>query len=127
MKPLLNRTRLLLALAGLVTLTACDMLGVESASATAARREAEGKAIGGACRHAGRAIEDCYGLNRKADKAAVFAGWREMNDYMRENKIEAVPPSMQRGGGKSSESDTEATEKPAPAASEPKAKPKRPS
>ncbi len=92
MKPLLNRTRLLLALAGLVTLTACDMLGVESASATAARREAEGKAIGGACRHAGRAIEDCYGLNRKADKAAVFAGWREMNDYMRENKVETVVP-----------------------------------
>jgi hypothetical protein len=92
MKPLLNRTRLLLSLAGLVTLTACDMLGVESASATAARREAEGKAIGGACRHAGRAIEDCYGLNRKADKAAVFAGWREMNDYMRENKVETVVP-----------------------------------
>ncbi len=92
MKPLLNRTRLLLALAGLVTLTACDMLGVESASATAARREAEGKAIGGACWHAGRAIEDCYGLNRKADKAAVFAGWREMNDYMRENKVETVVP-----------------------------------
>ena len=92
MKPLLNRTRLLLALAGLVTLTACDMLGVESASAMSARREAEGKAIGGACRHAGRAIEDCYGLNRKADKAAVFAGWREMNDYMRENKVETVVP-----------------------------------
>ncbi len=92
MKPLWNRTRLLLALAGLVTLTACDMLGVESASATAARREAEGKAIGGACRHAGRAIEDCYALNRKADKAAVFAGWREMNDYMRENKVETVVP-----------------------------------
>jgi len=92
MKPLLNRTRRLLALAGLVTLTACDMLGVESASATAARQEAEGKAIGGACRHAGRAIEDCYGLNRRADKAAVFAGWREMNDYMRENKVETVVP-----------------------------------
>ena len=97
MKPLLNRTRLLLALAGLVTLTACDMLGVESASATSARREAEGKAIGGACRHAGRAIEDCYGLNRKADKAAVFAGWREMNDYMRENKIDTVAPQLGAG------------------------------
>jgi len=79
-----------------ITLTAlagCDMLGVESASAVAARKEAEGKAIGGACRHAGRAIEDCYTLNRKADKAAVFAGWREMNDYMRENKMEAVAPA----------------------------------
>ena len=22
----------------------------------------------------------------------MFAGWREMNDYMRENKIEPMPP-----------------------------------
>ena len=75
-------------------LAGCDMLGIESATAIAAQREAEGKAIGGACRHAGRAIEDCFALNRKADKAAVFAGWREMNDYMRENKIEPVPPQL---------------------------------
>jgi hypothetical protein len=75
-------------------LTACDLLGLEPASAMAARKEAEGTAIGGACRHAGRAIEDCYTLNRRADKAAVFAGWREMNDYMRENKIEAVTPEI---------------------------------
>ncbi len=73
-------------------LTGCDALGIEPASALAARREAEGKAVGGACRHSGRAIEDCYGLNKRADKSAVFAGWREMNDYMRENKIEAVMP-----------------------------------
>jgi hypothetical protein len=75
----------------LLAVSGCDMLGVEPASAVAARKEAEGKAVGGACRHAGRAIEDCYALNRKADKAAVFAGWREMNDYMRENKIDTVP------------------------------------
>jgi hypothetical protein len=24
----------------------------------------------------------------------VFAGWRDMNDYMRENKIEPVPPQL---------------------------------
>ena len=85
---------LLVAALGALLLSGCDMLGLESATAVAARREAEGKAIGGACRHAGRAIEDCYALNRKADKAAVFAGWREMNDYMRENKIEPVPPQL---------------------------------
>jgi hypothetical protein len=72
----------------------CEMLGIESAQAVAEKREADGKAIGGACRHAGRAIEDCYALNRKADKAAVFAGWREMNDYMRENKIDSVAPQL---------------------------------
>ena len=86
--------RALLGMGLLVTLMGCDMLGVESASSMAARREAEGKAIGGACRHAGRALEDCYAMNRKADKAAVFAGWREMNDYMRENKVETVSPQV---------------------------------
>ncbi|MDP1690986.1 MAG: hypothetical protein Q8L49_03335 [Burkholderiaceae bacterium] len=67
-------------------------MGGEAAQAVAARKEAEGRAIGGACRHAGRAIEDCFALNKRADKAALFAGWREMNDYMRENKIEVVLP-----------------------------------
>ena len=68
-------------------LAGCEQLGMESP-------EKAGKAIGGACRHAGRAIEDCYALNKKAERAAVFAGWREMNDYMRENKIEAVAPQL---------------------------------
>ena len=73
----------------------CDQLGIESASAIAARKEADGKAIGGACRHAARAIEDCYVLNRRADRAAIYAGWREMNEYMRENKLEPVVPQIQ--------------------------------
>ena len=89
------RKTLLLAAAMLVA--GCDLLGIESAQALAEKREADGKAVGGACRHAGRAIEDCYALNRKADRAAVFAGWRDMNDYMRENKIETVAP--QQGAG----------------------------
>ena len=75
-------------------LAGCEQLGMESPEKAAATREADGKAIGGACRHAGRAIEDCYALNKKAERAAVFAGWREMNDYMRENKIEAVAPQL---------------------------------
>jgi hypothetical protein len=89
--------RTLLAPAALLLsfmLGGCDLLGIEPASALAARKEAEGKAVGGACRHSGRAIEDCYLLNKRADKAAVFSGWREMNDYMRENKIESVSPQV---------------------------------
>ncbi len=31
-------------------------------------------------------------LNKRADKAALFAGWREMNDYMRDNKVDVVTP-----------------------------------
>jgi hypothetical protein len=71
----------------------CDLLGIEPASAAAERRAADGKAVGGACRHAGRAIEDCYTRNPKAERAAVFAGWREMDDHMRENRIEVVAPA----------------------------------
>ena len=70
------------------------MLGIESPEKIAAMREADGRAIGAACRQAGRAIEDCFAINKKADNAAVFAGWRDMNDYMRENKIEAMPPQL---------------------------------
>ena len=92
-----RRTFVAVALASSL-LAGCDMLGgalgLESPEKAAAAREADGKAIGGACRHAGRAIEDCYALNKKAEKASVFAGWRDMNDYMRENKIEPVAPQV---------------------------------
>ena len=107
-------------------LAGCDMLGgalgIESPEKVAAVREADGRAIGGACRHAGRAIEDCYALNRKADKASMFAGWRDMNDYMRENKIEAVapqlavsppaPPATQVAGAKAEAAESDSSAKP---------------
>lgn len=81
------------ALSLVLLLAGCDIFG-ESAESVAARREAEGKAVGSACRHAMRAIEDCYALNPKAPKASVFAGWREMDEYMRENKLEGVAPTI---------------------------------
>ena len=54
------------------------------------QREANAKAIGGGCRHGLRSIEDCYILNESASKADIFTGWRAMDEYMRENKIEGV-------------------------------------
>lgn len=90
----MRRFALLLVLAGAFSAAGCDQLGIESAEKIASARDADGKAIGGACRHAGRAIEDCFVIYKKADRAAVFAGWRDMNDYMRENKIEPVPPQL---------------------------------
>lgn len=80
----------MLLFAGL--LAGCEQLGIDDPAKVAAAKEAEGKAVGSACRHALRAIEDCYALNPKAQKAAVFAGWREMDEYMRENKLEGVVP-----------------------------------
>lgn len=82
----------------LLALAACDQLGIEDPVKVAAAKEADGKAIGSACRHAMRAIEDCYALNPKAHKAAVFAGWKEMDEYMRENKLEGIAPVVPRPG-----------------------------
>ncbi len=92
----MRRSLLVLLTFGSVLTAGCDALGIESGTATAARKEAEGKAIGSACRHALRAIEDCYTLYPKASKAAVYAGWLEMDGYMRENKLEGIVPVVPR-------------------------------
>jgi hypothetical protein len=75
-------------------LSGCDLQSIQAAMADPkiAQREAEAKAIGSACRHGLRSIEDCYSLNEKASKSAIFNGWKEMDLYMRENKIEGVAP-----------------------------------
>lgn len=117
----MSRPALILVAALLPALAGCELMGGESAEAVAARREAEGKAVGGGCRHAGRAIEDCFALNKRADKAAVFAGWREMNDYMRDNKVETVSP---QGGPAPAESAAKA-EPPAEPAAKPPGKGKK--
>lgn len=81
-------------LAATALLSGCDMLGtlgVVTPGQKMAEAEAESKAIGGACRHALRSIEDCYRDNPKSSKAQVFEGWREMDIYMRENEIEGMP------------------------------------
>ncbi|MGM9426654.1 hypothetical protein [Hydrogenophaga sp. MI9] len=74
-------------------LTGCDALGIESSAQVAERKQAEAHAIGSACRHAIRSIEDCFKTNPKAGKAAVFAGWKEMDQYMRDNQIVGMPSS----------------------------------
>lgn len=89
--------------------TGCEQLGFPDPAKVEAAREAEGKAIGGACRHSGRALEDCYKLNPKASKAAIYAGWRDMDAYMRENNIEIVP-SNAAPAGKPAEEKSEADE-----------------
>ena len=114
-------------------LAGCEQLGFEDPVAEKAREEAEGKAIGSGCRQTGRALEDCYQLNRRAPKAAIFAGWRDMDGYMRENKIEEIkpessepaaspPPKSGRplnsaaGAAEAEQPKSEAAAKPAPAA-----------
>lgn len=91
-KPLALLPFLFLALSG------CDQidqrLGLEDPAKKEARTEAEGKAVGGACRQSGRAIEDCYSIYSWLPKAAIYAGWRDMDAYMRDNHIETVTPVL---------------------------------
>jgi hypothetical protein len=81
--------RRLITLLLALPLAACDLPGM-GPDPRIAQREADARAIGGACRHGLRSIEDCYSLNEKASKAAIFAGWKDMDQYMRDNKIEGV-------------------------------------
>jgi hypothetical protein len=84
------RIRSLLAACLLTVAAGCERLGMPDPEKQAAQKEADGRAVGAGCRHSGRPIEDCYKLNPKAPKAAVFAGWKDMNDYMAENKIQTA-------------------------------------
>lgn len=101
--------RLVLAVALPLLLGACDIPGM-GPDPRVAQREEEAKAIGGACRFAVRGIEDCYANNPKASKAAIFTGWKDMDGYMRENKIEGIP-----AGATAAASPPEQAPTPAPA------------
>ena len=88
--PLLHAMTLRLFItAAALLLVGCDLPGM-GPDPRIAQREAEANAIGGACRHGLRSIEDCYSLNEGISKAAIFAGWKEMDQYMRDNKIEGI-------------------------------------
>ena len=78
-------------LAATLLLTGCDLDSL-LADPKAVQKEADAKAIGSACRHGLRSIEDCFAMNDKASKAAIFAGGKDMDQYMRDNKIDGVEP-----------------------------------
>ena len=88
----------LLLLAITMSLAGCDNIAALMADPKVAQRIADSKAIGSACRYGMRSIEDCYALNEKASKAAVFDGWKEMDQYMRDNKIDGVASKGVKAG-----------------------------
>lgn len=99
--------KLLYLMLSLVLLTACERLGVPDPAKEAALKEADAKATGSACRHAGRAIEDCYALNPDAARAPIYAGWKEMNDYMRENSMTEVKPVVEASASASASAEAD--------------------
>lgn len=91
-------TRVFILLIAVLPLWGCDQvnqkLGLEDTAKKEARTEAEAKAVGSACRHSGRAIEDCYAIYSWLPKAGVYEGWRDMDAYMRENSIDTIVPQL---------------------------------
>ncbi|GGX90686.1 hypothetical protein [Vogesella alkaliphila] len=79
--------RAYLLLPALALLSGCNW--VMNVSGLAAEAN---KAIGAACRQTGRSLEACYTRNPDADKAQIYAGWREMHEYMAKNKLETMDP-----------------------------------
>ena len=94
----MHKFRILFLVIATFGLNACDQvmakLGLENPALKEARLESEGKAVGSACRHSGRAIEDCYSIYTWVSKSSVYAGWREMDEYMRENQIQTIAPTL---------------------------------
>lgn len=89
---MIARPLLLAALfASTLLLGACDLEAL-LADPKMVQKIADAKAVGGACRHGNRSIEDCYTLNEKYPKASIYDGWREMDQYMRDNKLEGIEP-----------------------------------
>lgn len=116
MRPLALVLSLLFLLAG------CDQIanrmGLEDPAAKDAKIDGEGRAVGSGCRQSGRAIEDCYALYDRLPKASIFAGWREMNDYMIANKLEVVEPKLPPAGTRKKKAESTEEKKPEEAKSD---------
>lgn len=89
----MRKARLLLILGASGMLSSCDLSQIPGLDKRLSIEDS--KAVGAACRHSGRALEDCFALNPNTHPAGVFEGWRDMNDYMTANNIETVSPKVQ--------------------------------
>jgi predicted small lipoprotein YifL len=83
----------------LPALGGCGLKDYFPDAATQAKKAGdEAAAIGGACRQAGRSLEDCFTRQNKVEKAGALKGWRDMDEYMRQNKLD--PQAAQPGDAK---------------------------
>ena len=74
-------------------LTGCLKGLIPDPEADAKKIEDEAAATGGGCRQAGRSLEQCYLRNEGLNRNGAMRGWREMDEYMRSNKLEPQPPT----------------------------------
>ncbi|HEY1058074.1 MAG TPA: hypothetical protein VGE55_05010 [Limnobacter sp.] len=89
----MRKLKLFMVAGAATMLSSCDLSQIPGLDGKLSIEDS--KAIGAACRHSGRALEDCFALNPKSHPAGVFDGWRDMNDYMIANQIDVVKPEIQ--------------------------------
>ncbi len=71
----------------ILSLSGCDQINDQIN-----KQKLVGKAVGAGCRQSGRSLEDCYMRNPKVAKPDIFAGWKEMSEYMQAKKLDIIPP-----------------------------------
>lgn len=92
--------------------------------AEAKKAEDEAAATGSGCRQAGRSLEDCYLRNEGLNRTGALRGWRDMDEYMRTNKLDPQPPTPEQVDKELALKDASKEPAKAEAKSEPKAEPK---
>jgi len=92
----LSRTVRLAAILSLsLSLGACDYVtSYLKPKQTPEEAKAEGIALGAGCRQVGQSLEDCYQLHPNGLKAGIFAGWKDMHEYMAAKNIQTVLPPV---------------------------------
>lgn len=94
----MRKLKILMVAGAATMLSSCDLSQIPGLTGKLSMEDS--KAVGAACRHSGRALEDCFSLNPNTHQSGVFEGWRDMNDYMLANEIEVVKPEIRNSAFK---------------------------
>lgn len=121
---ILRCAKLALSLGILSGLSGCLGDYLPNPKALEEKERLEAVAVGSGCRQAGRSIEHCYEKHETMTRAGIYQGWRDMDEYMRLNKLDtqaAKDPiyGADRGGEAKPAGAAEAASEPASGASAP--------
>lgn len=95
---IMRKLKILMVASAATMLSSCDLSQIPGLDGKLSLEDS--KAVGAACRHSGRALEDCFVMNPNTHQSGVFEGWRDMNDYMLANEIDVVKPEIQNSAFK---------------------------
>lgn len=82
--------RVVITLGLVVGLSGCDYVKSMFTPKSQEEQYEDGVALGAGCRQAGQTLEECYTLNPKSMKSGIYAGWKEMHEYMAAMNIKSA-------------------------------------